>query len=291
MSKERKLISFDWAIKRILRHKANFGILEGFLSELLLDDIKINTILESESTRERRDARSNRVDLLVENSKKELIIVEIQHETEYDYLQRMLFGVSKLLVEYIKKAEAYSRIRKVISISIVYFDLGQGEDYAYHGQTEFIGLNKKDILKLNSTQQELYKTEKISDIYPEYYILKVNQFDDVARNTIDEWIYFLKNEEIRDEFRAKGLKEAKEELDILKMDEEERREYEEYLEALRYEASMFESSYIAGERKGIEKGKLETAKELLKNRVDINIIASATGFSKEEIEKLVKKVH
>ena len=286
MSKERKLISFDWAIKRILRHKANFGILEGFLSELLLDDIKINTILESESTRERRDARSNRVDLLVENSKKELIIVEIQHETEYDYLLRMLFGASKLLVEYIKKAEPYSKIRKVISISIVYFDLGQGEDYAYHGKTEFIGLNRKDILKLNSTQQELYKTEKISDIYPEYYILKVNQFNDIARNTIDEWIYFLKNEEIKDEFKAKGLKEAKEELDILKMDEEERREYEEYLEALRYEASMFESSYTVGEMKGIEKGKLEMVKKLKENGVDIDLIVKSSGLSKEEIDKL-----
>lgn len=204
MSKERKLVSFDWAIKRIIRQKANFTILEGFLSELLQDDIKINTILESESNREKREARYNRVDMLVENSKRELILVEIQHETEYDYLQRMLFGVSKLLVEYIKKAEPYAKIRKVISINIVYFDLGQGDDYAYHGRTEFIGLNKKDILKLNNTQQELYKTEKISDIYPEYYILKVNQFDDISRSTIDEWIYFLKNEEIKDNFKARG---------------------------------------------------------------------------------------
>ncbi len=286
MSKERKLISFDWAIKRILRHKANFNILEGFLSELLQENIKINTILESESNRELRDARSNRVDLLVENSKKELIIVEIQHETEYDYLQRMLFGVSKLLVEYMKKSAAYSKIRKIISISIVYFDLGQGEDYAYKGMTQFVGLNKKDILKLNSTQQALYKTEKISDIYPEYYILKVNQFDDIARNTIDEWIYFLKNEEIKDEFKAKGLKEAKKELDILKMDEEERREYEEYLEAMRYEASMFESSYKVGEMKGEENKAIDMAKKLKEKGIDIDIISETSGLSNKEIEEL-----
>ena len=36
---ELKLVSFDWAIKRLLRSKANFGVLEGFLSELLRDDI------------------------------------------------------------------------------------------------------------------------------------------------------------------------------------------------------------------------------------------------------------
>ncbi|MBP7215526.1 MAG: hypothetical protein KBA52_07820 [Candidatus Kapabacteria bacterium] len=45
----KKLIRFDWAIKRLLRNKSNFVVLEGFLSELLFDDIKIEQILESES--------------------------------------------------------------------------------------------------------------------------------------------------------------------------------------------------------------------------------------------------
>lgn len=282
MSSERKLISFDWAIKRLLRNKVSFALFEGFLSELLQENIKINSLLESESNRQTREDRSNRVDMLVKNSKGELIIVEIQRETEYDYLQRILFGTSKLLVEYMQKGMPYSKIRKIISISIVYFDLGQGEDYAYRGQTQFIGLNKKDVLKLNATQQELYKTEKIADIYPEYYILKINQFDDIARNTIDEWIYFLKNEKIKDDFTARGLKEAKEELDIMKLSDEERREYEEYLDSLRYQASMYESSYKVGEMKG----KLEMAKILKQNGVDIDLIVKSSELSKEEIEKI-----
>jgi hypothetical protein len=37
----KKLIRFDWAVKKLLRNKANFVVLEGFLSELLFDDIKI----------------------------------------------------------------------------------------------------------------------------------------------------------------------------------------------------------------------------------------------------------
>jgi predicted transposase/invertase (TIGR01784 family) len=286
MSNTKKLVSFDWAIKRLLRNKASFGIFEGFLSELLREDIKIKSLLESESNRETKDDRSNRVDMLVENSKGELIIVEVQRETEYDYLQRILFGASKLLLEYMKKSMPYSTIKKVISISLVYFDLGVGEDYAYHGLTQFIGLNKKDILELNSVQQELYKKEKISDIYPEYYLLKINQFDDIARNTIDEWIYFFKNETIRDDFTAKGLKQAGEELDMMKMSEEERREYEAYQESLRYQASMFESSYKVGEKKGEKKGKFDMAKILKDNGVDIDIIIKSSGLSREEIEKL-----
>jgi predicted transposase/invertase (TIGR01784 family) len=298
MSKERKLISFDWVIKRVLRDKSDFTIVEGFLSELMHDDIKIKSILESESNREKKDGRSNRVDILVEDSNQRLIIVEIQHETEYDYLQRILFGVSKLLVENMKKKMPYAKIKKIISVSIVYFDLGHGEDYAYLGQTQFIGLNKKDVLKLNRTQQELYRTEKIADIYPEYYILKVNQFDDVTRNAIDEWIYFFKNEEIKDDFKAKGIQEAKKELDIMKMPEEERRDYEEYLESLRYQASMYESSYKVGEMKGRKEGReegrekgakdkaVEIAKKALAKGNSIEFISEITGLSKEEIEKL-----
>ena len=318
MSTEKKLISFDWAIKRLLRNKASFSIFEGFLSELLHDDIKIKNLLESESNRETRDDRSNRVDMLVENAGGELIIVEVQRETEYDYLQRILFGASKLLLEHMKKSMAYSKLKKIISVSLVYFDLGMGEDYAYHGQTQFIGINKKDILQLNNLQKELYKTEKIANIYPEFYLLKINQFDDVARNTIDEWIYFFKNEIIKDDFSARGLKEAKEELDILKMDEEERREYEAYQESLRYQASMFESSYKVGEMKGLKKGMeagkkeglklgkkegievgkkkgieegqkiktLEMAKKLKGIGMEFSLIEKISGLSQDEIMKL-----
>ena len=52
MNKKRKLITFDWAIKRLLRSKANFGILEGFLSELLKEDITILDVLDSESNKD-----------------------------------------------------------------------------------------------------------------------------------------------------------------------------------------------------------------------------------------------
>jgi predicted transposase/invertase (TIGR01784 family) len=306
MKIERKLISFDWAIKNLLRNKANFEILEGFLSELLMEDMKIEGILESETNKSTEKEKSNRVDLVVKNSKEELIIIEIQHETEYDYLHRILFGTSRLLSENMEKGMAYSKIKKIISISIVYFDLGVGEDYIYKGTTNFVGLNKKDTLILNQVQQELYGTEKISDIFPEYYIIKVNCFDDVLKSGIDEWTYFLKHEEIKDEFKGKGLRKAKEELDIMKLSEEERREYGYYMESLRYEASMVESSYgsgklegkkegiIEGKKEGIIEGKKEGEKqkafEIAKNLIDegltIESVSKLTGLSKEDIEGL-----
>jgi len=75
---KRQLVTFDWALKNLLRNKANFEILEGFFSELLLQDIKIKTILESESNKQSIDDKSNRVDMLVEAHGGELILVELQ---------------------------------------------------------------------------------------------------------------------------------------------------------------------------------------------------------------------
>jgi len=172
----RKLVRFDWAMKRMLRHKANFDILEGFLSELLGEDVRIKQILDSESNKETDDDKHNRVDILVENSKDELVIIEVQNSKEYDYFHRMLYGTSKAISEHIKEGQAYAEVKKIISITIAYFDLGQGKDYVYHGTTVFKGVHKNDVLTLSGKQVELYKKGNIHEVYSEYWVIKVSQF-------------------------------------------------------------------------------------------------------------------
>lgn len=112
MKKTKKLIRFDWAMKKILRHKANFDILEGFLSVLLSENIHIKQILDSESNKETENDKHNRVDILVENSKNELVIVEVQNSKEYDYFHRILFGTSKVITEHIQEGKPYSAAKR-----------------------------------------------------------------------------------------------------------------------------------------------------------------------------------
>ena len=119
-------IRFDWAMKRLLRDKANFKVLEGLLTTLLNEKITIKNLLESESNQEEEYDKYNRVDLLAENSKGNLILIEVQNNNEYAYFQRMLFGTSKLVTEYINRGEGYDKVRKIYSINIVYFTLGHG---------------------------------------------------------------------------------------------------------------------------------------------------------------------
>ena len=277
------LIRFDWAAKRLLRQKSNFVVLEGFLSTLLDEKIKIERMLESEGNQETSDDKFNRVDMLAENSKGELVIIEIQNNRELDYFHRLLYGVSKAITEYISKGEPYENIKKVYSISIVYFDIGQGNDYVYHGSTEFRGIHTNDILKLSIRQQEQFTYQNAGKIFPEYYILRVDEFNQKAITPLDEWILFLKTGEIPDNAKANGLPEAREKLRFDHLSDKEKRLYDAHLEALRYQSSVIQRSildgFVEGRDKGHKEGRKEGRKEGIKEGREEGI---KEGFSKGE---------
>ncbi|MDQ7046635.1 MAG: Rpn family recombination-promoting nuclease/putative transposase [Sulfurovum sp.] len=279
----RKLVSFDWAMKKILRQKANFGILEGFLSELFRFDIKIEEILESEANQDSEDDKFNRVDLLAKDEYGELILIEVQYDGQQDYFHRMLYGASKLICDYMEKSDEYQKVKKVYSVNIVYFALAKGSDYLYYGKTQFEGMNQEnEIFKLSNHQQKQFGIKEVHQIFPEYYVIRVNKFDDIVKNSIDEWIYFLKNEKIKDNFKAKGLDEANDILDVMKLPEEAKAIYDRKIENKRYKKSLLHSARIEGENKR----NIEIAKNLLNANIDIKVIVQTTGLSMEEIEKL-----
>jgi predicted transposase/invertase (TIGR01784 family) len=289
--KNRTLLSFDWAVKRLLRNKANFVVLEGFLSELLKRQIKVKQILESESNKVTRFDKSNRVDILVENENRELIIIELQFTNEFDYFHRMLYGASKTVTQFIDQGDDYNKIRKVYSINVVYFDLGKGDDYVYHGHTSFRGLHTGDELQLTSAQREEFGRMEAGDLFPEYYILEVKHFDDVAKDTLDEWIYYLKNDRIEDGFSAQGLAQARELLDYDKLSDEEKRLYDDVVDNRRSEHSSIDTAKkegrAEGEAIGLEKGLAEgEAIGIEKSLRNIVLNCARSGLSTAEIQAI-----
>lgn len=291
-------IRFDWAMKRLLRNKANFGVLEGFLTTLLEENIKIQKLLESESNQEDEFDKYNRVDILAENSKGELILIEVQNNNEYAYFQRMLFGASKLVTEYINRGESYDKIRKVYSVNIVYFALGSGKDTVYHGKTEFRGIHDGDVLELSPFQKQTFKVDHVSQLYPEYYILKANDFNRVAKSPLDEWIYYLNTGNIPDSATAPGLSEVREHLKIERMTKDELKAYYRHLDNIvilrdniyteREEGRMM--GLEEGRMEGIEEGRMEerlaTARKMKAKGLDSATISDVTGLSCEDIDKL-----
>lgn len=296
-----KYIRFDWAMKRMLRDKANYAVLEGLLTTLFKEKITINRLLESESNQEDEFDKYNRVDILAENSQGELFIIEVQNNDEYAYFQRMLFGVSKLVTEYINRGEGYQNIKKIYSVNIVYFDLGQGKDYLYHGKTEFLGVNTGEVLNLSPFQRQKFKVDVVSELYPEYYILKVNDFKDNPSTPLEEWIYYLGTGDITNNSTAPGLDEARKKLELALMSKDELSAYYRHLdntvilkdniytsrgEGLLEGREMGRKEGIRegireGMKKGMEKGRKEGIEEGMKKGVEKGL--------KKGIEEGVKK--
>jgi len=275
------MISFDWAMKNQLRNKANFDILEGFLSALLKRDLIIKHLGESEGNRENKDDKYNRVDIFVEDSDNELIIVELQYDSEYDYFQRMLYGASKSIVEHISKGDPYENVRKIYSVNIVHFDLGTGDDYVYYGSTTFKGIHTNSELILSENQKKIFVKKTVPEIFPEYYLIKVRKFKEETSNPneppppplepLDQWIYYFKTSKIKDDFTAKGMDKVREALAYENLTEAEKYEYHRDIEAARVRDSELHTKYmegkVEGEAIGLEKGEaigLEKAEEKVK---------------------------
>ncbi len=303
-------IRFDWAMKRLLRNKANFGVLEGLLTTLLKERIVIQKLLESESNQADEFDKYNRVDLLAENSKGELILIEVQNNNEYAYFQRMLFGTSKLVTEYINRGEGYDKVRKVYSVNIVYFALGHGTDIVYHGKTEFRGIHNGELLELSPFQKQTFKVDAVSQLYPEYYILKVNDFNRVATTPLEEWIYYLNTGDVPDGASAPGLEEVKERLKLERMTKDELNAYYRHLDNIvilrdnifTERAEGRAEGHAEGRAEGLAEGRaeglaegraegeknkqMEIAKNLKKMGLAAEDISRATGLTPEEVEGL-----
>lgn len=298
MSQEIQLIRFDWAIKTLLRDKANFDVLEGFLSALLKEDVNVEQILESESNQEEEKHKFNRVDLLVKDSHNRRLIIEIQNQREADYLERLLFGASKVIVENLGLGEVYGNLVKVISISILYFNLGTGDDYVYHGTTEFLGLHTGHPLLVREKIETLRNTftYQRKNIFPDYYLINVERFQDVIESSLDEWIYMLKHHTVRADFKAPKIDKAREKLALLNMSSAERKQYERYLKNVAIELDVVNTARTEGREEGRvegwEEGRVEERRQMLKtfhqHGMSIEQLSQVTGLNAVEIQQLLE---
>lgn len=252
-----RFIRFDWAAKRMLRDKANFGVLEGLITVLLKEKVTIEEILESEANQDYLDDKFNRVDIKAKNSKGEIILVEIQQTRELHYLERILFGVAKSITEHINLGDSYEKVKKVYSISILYFDLGKGQDYLYHGQTTFKGVHTNDTLQITTKEKNVIQMKAPEDVFPEYFLIRVNEFNQVATTPLEEWMEYLKSGKISDNTQVPGLQEAREKLQYMMMSKAEQQSYDRHVDAIVIQNDVISTAQKEGRAEGLAEGRAE----------------------------------
>ncbi len=286
---DNRLIRFDWAAKRMLRDKANFGVLEGLVTVLLNEPIHIVELLESESNQDDPQDKFNRVDIKAKNSKGEIIIVEIQQTRELYYLERILYGVARTITEHIELGKEYDHVKKVYSINILYFDLGKGKDYLYHGTTTFRGVHTNDILEITTKDENALRMRTPEEIFPEYFLIRVNEFNAVAKTPLEEWLDYLKNAHIKEDTTAPGLQEARKKLQYLKMDSEERKAYQRQMENYMYQDSVFAAAHLDGWTEGKAQGVAAGLEEgMAKGRAEGMAKGRAEGMAKGRAEGIAQ---
>lgn len=199
--------------------------------------------------------------------------------------------MAKTITEHIELGHPYKEVKKVYSISIVYFGLGWGKDYLYHGQNRFVGVHTGDSLKITTREREALVTCSPEEIFPEYILIRVNEFNQVATSPLEEWMTYLKEGTIRPDTQAPGLEEAREKLRYYSMSEEERRAYEAHLDAIVVQTDVittakregFYEGRMEGRAEGLAEGKkqanIATARKLQSLGVPLEVIQSATGLS------------
>lgn len=289
-----KYVRFDWAIKRLLRQKANFDVLEGFLTVFLGEKVTILEILESESNQLSAEDKFNRVDIKARNSKDEIIIIEIQNTRELYYLERILYGVAKAITEHISLGETYYKVKKIYSISVLYFDIGKGNDYLYYGQNHFVGVHTGDHLQVNVKERDAIVSRMPAEIFPEYVLIRVNEFDKVAVTPLEEWMKYLKDGTIRPDTTAPGLSEAREKLKYFSMPPKERMAYDEHLSAVMIQNDVLDSAELEGKIEGRAEGRAEgrdeerfsIARNMKQLGIPVDVIVKSTGLTSGEIETL-----
>lgn len=160
--------------------------------------------------------------------------------------ERVLYGVAKAITEHINLGNTYKEVKKVYSISILYFDLGKGSDYIYVGQNNFVGLHTKDNLIISTKEKDTIVRKSPTEIFPTYMLVRVNEFNDVAKSPLEEWVNYLKNGVIKSDTKAPGLQKAREKLQYYSMSNAERHAYDEHINAIMIQNDVLDNAKREG---------------------------------------------
>ena len=247
------LIRFDWAMKRLLRQKANYVVLEGFLTVVLGEKIKILSIEDSESNQANAKDKFNRVDIIVKNDIGQILIVELQNSDESDYFLRMLYGVSKAITERMKKGDKYHLLQPVYTLSLINDNFSKSESYYHHYKI----INREDT----------------GEVIPGLEFVIVELTDKFYAETIEErklmilWLRFLKEtneklKELPDELQEnEHISKAAELCEIAAFTPEELQRYNAEKEYIRIESALIEGSKRDALAEGEAKGEAKATKK------------------------------
>ena len=280
------LISFDYAIKYLLRDKGEYGIVEGFISVLLktkgYKGVKIVALLESESNKEDRKSKRSLADVVVEDEDHHRYIIEIERHVKESFIHKACFNTSRLIVDNLAERQDYTKIAKIFHISLLYFPLSESKGIVYHGETIIREVETNERLSVHLENKKTGEKFDTTDILPEYFFISVPSFNDRLEKEIDDWLYVMKYDEVPEHYHSPYMVQVADKLSILKMTKEERGQYSYYQKQLYNDRDELKSAEAKGEAKARRKHILGMKRKGL-SKDDMADIAEITVLEVEKI--------
>lgn len=297
MNKEKTMkLANDYIFKRTFSKKGYEDVLIDLLESILEIKIdKIEVIPEAELKKVHKEDKLGAMDLKATINKTTTVDIEIQVKDYHNIIERSLFYASGLYHTGLKSGGNYEENNKVITINILFFNVYKWEKFHSIGKFKEIDLNE-----IMTNEMELHVIE-----LPKFLKTKSG-----GSKKLRQWLDFIANkrkEEIEMAVKEnKMIAKAQQEYEYLTGDAAVQR-----LAFLREKWESDHNSDIAWNRKqakedGIKQGKkegkkegrkegkqeekIEIAKNLLKEKVPIEIIVKTTGLKKEEVEELEKEL-
>ena len=287
MKDDKPLVSFDYAIKYLLKNKGDYEIIEGFISAVLksqgYEAVKIVSLLETESNKEDELGKSSLADLVVEDGHNHKYIVEIERNYKESFIHKACFNTSRLIIDHLGEGVDYTKIVKVFHISLLYFPVGNGA--VHHGKTVITDIETHEPLSFHLENKATGQIYDAVDVMPEYFFISVPLFNDRLEKEIDEWLYVLKYDNIPENFSSPYMQKVANRLAILKMSPEERNGYFNYMKKIYDDRDALQ----AATNMGIFKGRIEgRAEGKIENQIETIMKMINFGMSLEEISNLLE---
>ncbi|WP_265033183.1 Rpn family recombination-promoting nuclease/putative transposase [Wolbachia endosymbiont (group A) of Sicus ferrugineus] len=278
----------DLCFKKIFGTEKNKNILIHFLNDILgfteinaIQEVEfLSTIMDPEIASDKQSI----VDVLCKDSHGNRYIAEMQLARDKGFEKRAQLYAAKAYSRQLDKSGNYIDLKKVFFIAISNCNLLPEEvDY----------ISTHNIRDIKTNGHYLKDFQFIFIELPKFSKSKVEQLESI----VERWCFFFKYAEETTEEDLKEIAEkapiiklAYDELDKFRWNEKDLVAYEERIMDLRKEEAILEYRLDLAEekgiQKGIEKGKIEVAKAMLANNVDVNTIVKFTGLSISEIEEL-----
>ena len=277
----------DYIFKRVFAFEGNESVLKDLLEAILRKDIKTVTIKNPEIIPYEREDKRGLLDIKAETDDGTILDIEMQMEDKKNAEERGTLYAGNLITGQLQVGDDYKKLKKSIVIFITNYNFLKRNSYHSVGRMKF-----EDTLEEEYVDMGYSEEEQIASKYIEFHYIELPKYkkkNSSKFTKLDQWMCVLtdrKGEMMLAEKENKEIKKAMNTLDYISADPRERERHNSIIMAEYNRLTSEQNFFEAGKEEGI----IETAKEMIKKKLPIDLICEITKLTKEEVEKIKESI-